>query len=332
MKYRATVDQQIDALKARGVTFVLMGEEEARRFLSENSYYFKLKAYRNNYEQTPDGKYVGLDFKHLVELSNMDFTLSRTVLSFALGIEHALKVRTNNLMMSDPDDEIAEKCLRRAFSGDPQELKGNPYTDSLIDHCGQQPAMWHLWELGTFAQQVSMYKSFFEMKAEKAPLVHLLFIVRKMRNAVSHGNCLLVDVSRGTPAKTRKDKPGTDTEVTSSAMWLCNRQGKRPSGRASGFARALDRLVVNNFAALLVCHVKLVDSANVLHYACEQLGRLAERLQRNRVEYFGVRQGMSAPQNHSIDTTLGALVDLTDGYRRRAREKIRKIEGRESCQ
>lgn len=331
MKYRATVDQQIDALKARGVAFVLMGEERARKFLSENSYYFKLKAYRNNYDQAPDGTYIGLDFKHLVELSNIDFALSRTVLSFSLGIEHALKVRTNNLIMNDPDDDVAEKCLRRAFSGNPQDFGENPYTDSLIDHCRKHPAMWHLWELGTFSQQVEMYKAYYGLKGvkrEDVPYVDLLFIVRKLRNAVSHGNCLLANVNRATPAKLRETRPSTDTDVTTRAMWLCNRQGKRRKSRQSSFAKALDRLVVNNFAALLVCHVELVDSANVLHHSCEQLKRLSGRLDRDKTRYFGALPGMKKPQNHSVESTLNALAVLMEGYQRRAKEKIQSLEAR----
>lgn len=69
MKQRATLDEQINTLVSHGVTFDLMDEEKARRFLSNNSYFFKIKSYENNYRKTIDesGGYVydNLDFGHL---------------------------------------------------------------------------------------------------------------------------------------------------------------------------------------------------------------------------------------------------------------------------
>lgn len=71
MKQRATLDEQINTLVSHGVTFDLMDEEKARRFLSNNSYFFKIKSYENNYRKTIDesGGYVtdNLDFGHLVD-------------------------------------------------------------------------------------------------------------------------------------------------------------------------------------------------------------------------------------------------------------------------
>ena len=40
MKQRATLDEQINTLVSHGVTVDLMDEEKARRFLSNNSYFF----------------------------------------------------------------------------------------------------------------------------------------------------------------------------------------------------------------------------------------------------------------------------------------------------
>lgn len=51
MKQRATLDEQINTLVSHGVTFDLMDEEKARRFLSNNSYFFKIKSYENNYRK-----------------------------------------------------------------------------------------------------------------------------------------------------------------------------------------------------------------------------------------------------------------------------------------
>ena len=43
------LDEQIDHLRHGGISFEIMSESDARRFLNENTYYFKIKAYRHNY-------------------------------------------------------------------------------------------------------------------------------------------------------------------------------------------------------------------------------------------------------------------------------------------
>lgn len=61
-----TLDEQIEHLKAKGITFQSYTEEAAKHFLSEHNYLTKVSAYRKNYTQHPagpnQGKYVRLDF------------------------------------------------------------------------------------------------------------------------------------------------------------------------------------------------------------------------------------------------------------------------------
>ena len=62
MKKKLTIDEQIEDLKKKGVTFEIMSEEEAKKFLRYNNYYFKLKSYAKNYPINPkNGKYVNSD-------------------------------------------------------------------------------------------------------------------------------------------------------------------------------------------------------------------------------------------------------------------------------
>ena len=42
MKKKLTIDEQIADLKEKGVIFNIMNEEEAKKFLRYNNYYFKL--------------------------------------------------------------------------------------------------------------------------------------------------------------------------------------------------------------------------------------------------------------------------------------------------
>ena len=53
MKKKLTIDEQIEDLKKKGVTFEIMCEEDAKKFLRYNNYYFKLKSYAKNYPINP---------------------------------------------------------------------------------------------------------------------------------------------------------------------------------------------------------------------------------------------------------------------------------------
>ena len=106
MKRKLSVSEQIENLKAKGVTFEYMDEDAAMRFLRNNSYYFKLKAYAKKYVKNPKtGKYVHLDFAYLVELSKLDMYLREMILERCLDIEHLLKTKMlYDMSINDEED------------------------------------------------------------------------------------------------------------------------------------------------------------------------------------------------------------------------------------
>ena len=80
-------------------------KEDAERFLADRNYFFKLKAFAKNYNKRfaggdAKGRYIGLDFAYLVELSRIDKQLRDLVLDLTLDIEHYLKVRINRSALS----------------------------------------------------------------------------------------------------------------------------------------------------------------------------------------------------------------------------------------
>ena len=94
MKKKLTIDEQIADLKGKGVIFNIMNEDEAKKFLRYNNYYFKLKSYASNYPVNPkNNKYVNLEFAYLVELSKIDMYFRKIILEMCLDVEHVLKTR-----------------------------------------------------------------------------------------------------------------------------------------------------------------------------------------------------------------------------------------------
>ena len=84
---------QIEHMKKKGIKFEKMSEADASRFLQNNNYYFKLKAYCKNYGKNVNGEYQDLDFAYLVDLSTIDMHLRKFIIKVSLDVEHFLKVK-----------------------------------------------------------------------------------------------------------------------------------------------------------------------------------------------------------------------------------------------
>ena len=56
VKPKLSLDGQIEHLKEKGVLFNIMDEAEARDYLGQHNNYFKLTAYRKNYDKHPAGE------------------------------------------------------------------------------------------------------------------------------------------------------------------------------------------------------------------------------------------------------------------------------------
>lgn len=105
-----TAQEQIEYLRdCKNVVFDLVDETGAQMFLEDRNYFFKLKAFAKNFDKRfaegeDKGKYINLDFGHLVELSRLDKQLRDLVLQLTLDIEHCLKTRINKAAMAQQVD------------------------------------------------------------------------------------------------------------------------------------------------------------------------------------------------------------------------------------
>ena len=106
-KQKLTVEGQVQDMKEKDIKFEICSEEDAKKFLQYNNYYFKLKSYARNYNMNSQTKkYFNLDFAYLVELSKLDMYIRKIILELSLDVEHYLKVR----LMKDLSDNSDEDC------------------------------------------------------------------------------------------------------------------------------------------------------------------------------------------------------------------------------
>lgn len=108
VKPKLSIDGQIEHLKSKGVLFDIMGEDEAKAYLAKNNNYFKLTAYRKNYDKHPDGenkgKYINLEFAYLVDIAVIDMLLRYRFVHMALDIEHHTKLKILRKMNECDED------------------------------------------------------------------------------------------------------------------------------------------------------------------------------------------------------------------------------------
>lgn len=320
-----TIQEQISCLESHGITFNLISKSEATLFLTDYTYFFKLKSYENNYRKihtigSNSYQYEHLDFAYLKELSLLDIALKHHVALLCLDIEHGMKIKLNKLLIKNKNRNLGDLCVNNYFSN--QSLKAvvnrhqNPYTADLVAACNGTYKVWHLWELLGFNDQIGLYHSYYKVTQQKDDLHNLLFITRKFRNAVVHGNCLLTNVSRPSESIRRRNK--SDWEVSKPALVMCGKKWQS-SNHATALQKSLDYLVVNNYAATLLCHQQLVNSPEAINRTCERMRRFITRIRRHMDDYFGGKD-TNVPRNQAIYSVLNTLCELSAGYITRAKQ------------
>ena len=112
MKEKLDIKEQIQNLKSKGIAFDIVNEETAECVLSYSTYLFKIKSYARNFDAS-NGRYLGLDFAHLFELSKIDMYFRRALFNILIDIEHCLK--TNLLKDFSTLDKFTAKMLTADF-------------------------------------------------------------------------------------------------------------------------------------------------------------------------------------------------------------------------
>lgn len=202
IKELLTVDQLIDHMKYRGIKFKEISEEEAKIFLNNNNYYMKLASYRANYVKCQSGErkgqYQNLDFAYLKELSTLDMYLRYMIMEMALDIEHAIKVKIIRDVADNPEEDgynIMKKFLEKNNNINIlkkiKSHKSGEYCKDLIEKYYPYFPVWVFVELISFGDLLyftSFYENEYNIKIINNTFMN---IVRDLRNASAHSNCIL---------------------------------------------------------------------------------------------------------------------------------------------
>jgi abortive infection bacteriophage resistance protein len=176
LKPMLTVDQQIAHLEDKGVTFKLLTEEDARKYLSEKNNFLRVASYRECFDKQMQGedagKYLNLDFAYLADLASIDREVRETFLRLTLDIEHFAKVRLISII-SNMNNEDGYGIVTEFLASLPTRYKnslasdlrarssaqsGDLYSGSLIAKHQETMPVWVLPEVMSFGMFLSFYR------------------------------------------------------------------------------------------------------------------------------------------------------------------------------
>lgn len=211
-----SIDEQIEHMKNKGITFDEISEDDAKEFLRKNNYYMKCASYRSNYEKCESGKregqYKKLDFAYLRELSTIDMHLRYLIIEMCLDIEHAIKVKLIDEVTNN-EKEDGYNIVRKFLADDDRfrilkSIKGHKsgeYCKDLIAKYYPYFPVWVFVELISFGDLL-YFCSFYE-EVYGVQIVNNKFMntVRDLRNAAAHSNCILNKITERIDATKQVD-------------------------------------------------------------------------------------------------------------------------------
>lgn len=200
-KAKLSIDEQIEYMKNNsGIRFDIISEEEAKDFLTNNTYYFKVKSYAKNYEKYLSGdnigKYINLEFAYLKEMSTLDMYFRRAIMRLTLDTEHFLKTQLlrdfSSNKLEDGYDIVRELYqkfgyIKKKIS---RKKKNSACSDLVLKYSGNF-AIWNIVEVLSFGDFTKLYKLYYNKYDTKGSMEEYLWSVRFLRNAAAHNSCLL---------------------------------------------------------------------------------------------------------------------------------------------
>lgn len=263
-----------------GITFNLMDEEKAKEFLEKNNFFFRLKQYCSICpEQTKSGKYIGLDFGHLVELSTIDMFLRKLLLKMTIDLEHYLKVKLVNDCQNNPADdgyEVVEKFLESHLKLKEDIAKVNKntsYGESSFEKYTAAPAVWNFVEMVSFADFISFYAFYYDYMRMTCEYTKHFESVRRIRNACAHNVCMLASFK---PVQGFKSDLETNFELLGGNI-----------GIGSGtISYCMKVPLLNDFAVMLSVYTKLISSPKIKEITIQEIKDFFDGRMVYRKQYF----------------------------------------------
>lgn len=279
---KLTIAGQIEHMKKRGIAFEIVNEDSAIRYLAENNNYFKLRAYRKNYDKNGEGKYVGLDFAYLRDIAIIDMRLRYTLLKMCLDIEHSARVKVIKAIVDAPTEDgySVVSDFKNAYESQYEETLGRAsksiYCDDLQKKYSDKMPIWALVEMMQFSTLCVFYK-FVALRLGNKEMQRDFYLfqeIRQLRNACAHSNCILNDLKSVHPPAHKPDPRMTKELSEIKEITRDVRQRKMSNDR------------IRQITTLLYCYKHFVESKGLLKYHTKELREVFFRRFDEHSDYY----------------------------------------------
>lgn len=218
LKSMLTPEEQVDLLKAKGVTFERCDEQTAIEALMKKNTFLHIASYRKLFQRHRDGdkagQYVRLDFADLLDMNCLDDEIRGAFRLITGDIERMVKTslvaRISGMAKEDGYGIVAEfmESQSRAYRKSIErnlELRAGPsgrtdvYLGSLIAHYSEAIPVWVFLEVVPFGTLLAFYLfcagrwDDHSMKLRHSMLTE----AKAVRNCCSHGACIVNGFAEG---------------------------------------------------------------------------------------------------------------------------------------
>ena len=280
---KLTIEDQIKHMRdIKGIKFNIVDEDKAAEFLSSHNYYFKVKAFAKNYSTyikgDNQGKYVDLEFAYIQELSKLDMCLREIILNIALDIEHFLKVRLLRDISENPEEDgysAVEEFLEwhRTVKDEIAKKSKDSYCEQLIEKYQDHFPVWAFVEVLSFGNLINFCDYYYSNYPTKDISISNLRIVKFLRNACAHNNCLINNLS-------------SDSATFTQSRDITTLVAKIPDISSKMRTKKMGNRTIHDFVVLLYCFDSLVTSTNTKKRQLQKLQNLLDKRFTKHKEYF----------------------------------------------
>lgn len=282
MKKLLDSNEIIEHMRNKGILFNIVNETDAKAFLENNNYYFKLSSYRKNYDKhikgINKGKYINLEFAYLRELSTIDCHLRYLILELCLDIEHALKLLIVNEIQNNPQEDgyniIRQWNPSYSIVANIYNKMNKSYSRDLIFKYHPNYPIYAILELITFGEVCKLIDFYNKIYPHRLGFdTKLLYSVRNLRNACAHNACLINNLR----ANTSNNAPNASLlKVLQKSKFATN----------DSIIKKLKCQQYHDFLCLLLLYPQIVHSENQRQKTLTKLSLLIEKRLRKNKSYF----------------------------------------------
>lgn len=297
------IDGQIQQMKSKGITFNMIDEKKAKEFLTNHTYYFRLKFYARNYNKYTTGeklgKYAQLDFAYLKELSLLDVYVRRALFPIVIDVEHYMKISLLASLEKNKREDgykiVSDLFKKHPWLAREIERQKAPYTAGLINKYKDNFAVWNIIEVLTFTNLIVLYDFYYERYNQKHVEPNYFYSVRNIRNSIAHNNCLMHDLRAENGEQQEKDEH------------ICQIVAEIPGIGASMRNTKLSVPFLYDFVTMLEVFDKIVTSKKEKIKQLELLYLVVNNRFSRHIDYFET--------NPVVKTALDFMMKVTAYYR-----------------